>query len=367
MNIAIMGAGISGLTCAITLEKYGIHPTIFEKRGRVGDRFINGEIMMSMLSRPIYNHIGHLAEQYGIYLKPASNIQKLIIYSENEQATINGHIGFINYRGRHQKSYESQLAEQLESKIIFNSKKTYEELTQEYTHVILATGDAAYSTKLQDYHVDLTVTMKGATVEGEFERSTVVAWLNYDFAPLGYSYLIPYSKTEANIVIAFPDYPTNQTKDLNHLWQLFYNQVCQSLQQDLQITDQFEITRYIIGHAQYPRIGNTFFVGNCFGSIMPFLGFGQFAALLTGIYAAKDLCGMGNYENLLNHIQESYQSSLTLRRLMEQLDNSKLDFLVRRLNGTLGQQLFVKSRGNPLRLFSHLINPWISLTSTTKN
>lgn len=367
MNIAIMGAGISGLTCAITLEKYGIRPTIFEKRDQIGDSFINGEIMMSMLSRPIYNHIGHLAEQYGIYLKPASNIQKLIIYSKNEQATINGHIGFINYRGRHQRSYENQLAEQLNNKIIFNSQMTYEQLTQKYTHVILATGDADYSTKLQDYHVDLTVTLKGATVEGKFERSTVIAWLNYDFAPLGYSYLIPYSKTEANIVIAYPDYPTNQTKDLDHLWQLFYNQVCQNLQQDLHITDQFEITRYIIGHAQYPRIGNTLFVGNCFGSIMPFLGFGQFAALLTGIYAAKDLCGLGNYENLLTHIQNSYQSSLVLRRMMEQLDNSKLDFLVRRLKGTLGQKLFVKSPGNPLRLLSFLMSPLVSLTSKSKN
>jgi phytoene dehydrogenase-like protein len=30
MNDVIMGAGLSGLSCAITLEKYGIKPSIFE-------------------------------------------------------------------------------------------------------------------------------------------------------------------------------------------------------------------------------------------------------------------------------------------------------------------------------------------------
>jgi flavin-dependent dehydrogenase len=42
MEVAIKGAGMSGLSCAITLEKHGIKPTIFEKRNRVGDRFVNG-------------------------------------------------------------------------------------------------------------------------------------------------------------------------------------------------------------------------------------------------------------------------------------------------------------------------------------
>ena len=62
MKVAIMGAGISGLSCAIILERNGIEPTIFEKRGRVGDRFINSEAMFDILNRPIkdclsYNEI----------------------------------------------------------------------------------------------------------------------------------------------------------------------------------------------------------------------------------------------------------------------------------------------------------------------
>lgn len=49
MEVAIMGAGMSGLCCAITLERYGITPTIFEKRSRVGDRFINAEAKLKLI------------------------------------------------------------------------------------------------------------------------------------------------------------------------------------------------------------------------------------------------------------------------------------------------------------------------------
>ncbi|MGE5454026.1 MAG: NAD(P)-binding protein, partial [Methylocystaceae bacterium] len=33
-----MGAGLSGLCCAITLKKQGLDPVVFEKRNQVGDR-----------------------------------------------------------------------------------------------------------------------------------------------------------------------------------------------------------------------------------------------------------------------------------------------------------------------------------------
>lgn len=356
VKVAIMGAGLSGLACAITLERNGINPTIYEKRRQVGDRFVNCEILMSVLTKPIHDSIAYFSEKHGIYLQPTGNIRQLVIHSENRQAHIRGHLGFTNTRGRHDNSFERQLAKQVKSKIIFNSKHSYEHLLQDFTHVVMATGDAAYAARVQDFREDLTVTLRGAIVSGNFDRYTVRAWLNNKFAPKGYGYLIPISDKEANIVIAYPDYPENQALDTHALWERFYRNVCEICDQKLRITDNFEVSKYIIGICKYPRIGNTFFTGNNFGSIMPFLGFGQFASLYTGIQAAKDICGMGNYEECIKPIKESYQLSIALRKSMEKLNNSGFDFIVERLNGSLGNRIFNSNR-NILKMAGYLLKP----------
>ena len=359
MKVAIMGAGLAGLACAITLEQHGIEPTVFEKRDRVGDRFINGEILLSILERPIYDSIAYLGEKHGIFLHPISNISKLILYSEKEEAHINGFLGFSNLRGRHKDSFENQLVKQVKGEIIYNSTYTYDQLMKEFTHVIMATGDAKYAIELGNYRKDFTVTLKGVTVEGDFLPNTVAAWLNNDYAPRGYGYLIPFSKKEAHLVIAYPEYPENREKDPQELWEKFYQGACMKLEQNLKITDNFEVSNYIIGICKEGRIGNTFFTGNCFGSIMPFLGFGQLWAILTGIYAAQDLCGIGSYEEKIAPFMKSYENSLALRRGMEKLDNRKFDLMVKALSGTLGEKLFNSGHHDPLKVVNYLIRPFL--------
>jgi flavin-dependent dehydrogenase len=355
IKIAIMGAGLSGLSCAITLEQNGIYPVIFEKRRTVGDRFVNGEILLSLLNRPVYDSIAYFSDEHGIFLHPSGNIKSLVLRSENSQAVIEGQLGFSNIRGRHKNSFENQLARQVKSKIIYKSKYTYEQLLKEFTHVVLATGDAAYAIRIQNYRTDLTAKLRGATVEGSFDRYEVRAWMDNRFAPQGYGYLIPFTEKEAHIVIAYPEYPENKTQDTETLWGNFFDRVCEDLGQSLKVTDNFEITGYIIGICQYPRIGNTFFTGNCFGSIMPFLGFGQFSAILTGIYAAQDLCGLGDYEKLTMPLRESYENSLTLRRSLEKLGNTQLDLLVQKLNGSFGNRLFNSKHFDPLKISGRLL------------
>ncbi len=343
MKAAIMGAGISGLACAITLEKLGVQPVIFENRSRAGDRFVNGEILLSALNRPVNDCIAYFSEEFQIYLKPVGNIRKVVVYSENERAVIEGHLGFSNIRGRNPNSFESQLGQQVTSEIHYNSSHTYEQLLQEYTHVVLATGDAAYAARIQNFQEDLTVTLKGATVEGDFNLFTVYAWLDYRLTPKGYGWLIPISEKEASVVIGYPDYPENREPSPEVLWERFYERVRRDLGQDLKIVDRFEVNRYIFGLSERPRVGNTFFVGNCFGSIMPFLGFGQFPALLTGIYAAYDLCGKGHYEELTRPLRKSYYKGLSLRRALEKMDNPKLDIMVKGMDTHWGGKVLNSS------------------------
>ncbi|MPQ34189.1 NAD(P)/FAD-dependent oxidoreductase [Clostridium estertheticum] len=335
MEVAIMGAGISGLTCAITLEKNGITPTIFEKRSSVGDRFVNAEAMFSILNRPARDWIPYISENYDINLEPIDDVDKLFIHSKNEIGTINGKIGYTNVRGRHENSYESQLENQVKSKINFNSTYEYAELCKNFEHVVLATGDGDYASHLGNYNCNLTCTIKGATVQGNFVTSNPHVWFNYEILPKGYGWLIPFSEKEANLVIAYPDYPDNIRLDLNDIWEKFNNLACKSLDQNLKITDNFEVTRYMLGICNKAKIDNTYFVGNCFGAISPGLGFGQYISILTGVYSAFGICGLESYDKLAKPLFENYNHSLVFRRFMESLTDEQMDFQIKNLDNKI--------------------------------
>ncbi|MCX7771822.1 MAG: NAD(P)/FAD-dependent oxidoreductase [Clostridia bacterium] len=358
MRIAIMGAGLSGLACAITLERHGIQPTIFEKRSQVGDRFINSEALLSILNRPVNDSLAYLADRYGIFLKPTANIKEMSFYSESSKAVLTGQLGFNNIRGRHKDSFEAQLKEQVKSQIIFNSGHSYEDLLKEFTHVVLATGDGEYAKRIQQYREDVTFSLKGAIVKGFFSRFTTSAWLDNRFAPGGYAYLIPMSETEANMVITYPDTRTNQKKDIEALWSVFWEKASKDYDQCFELVDQFQIRRYIAGICQKARIGNTFFVGNNFGSIMPFLGFGQFVAILTGIYAALDLCGEGSYEKLTQPLRKAYHNSLVLRRFIQDFSNKRWDFVVKTMNSPFVNKVFDTPTIDPFKTLSYLVRPF---------
>lgn len=152
--------------------------------------------------------------------------------------------------------------------------------------------------------MDLTITLRGATVE-------------------------------ANLVIAYPNYPDNIKLDINTMWERFYNLACKDLDQKFRITDKFEITKYMMGICNVPKIDNTYFVGNCFGALSPGLGFGQFASILTGIYSAYDICGIGKYEELVKPLFKNYNRSLALRRFLENLNDNDLDFVIKNLDNKL--------------------------------
>src|SRR5680860_89179 len=119
--------------------------------------------------------------------------------------------------------------------------------------------------------------------------------------------------------------------------------VRKDLDKDLKIIDQFEVNKYIMGLCRYPRLGNTFFAGNCFGVMMPAFGFGQFPSILTGMYVAHDLCGIGNYEELVKPLRKSYHNALVIRQAMEHLDNHKLDLLVTLLNNKFSNHVLTNT------------------------
>lgn len=320
------------MSCAITLEKHSITPAIFEKRSCVGDRFVNAESMFHILNRPIRNCLPYLREKFEIDLNPVTEVHKIAIHSKHETGYISGNIGYLNVRGRQEDSYEVQLRKQITSPIEYNSTHEYEELCKNFDAVVLATGDSDYASHLGNYRTDISCTIRGATIEGNFQADMPHVWFNYDILPKGYGWVIPYSDKEANIVMLYPDYPSNTKLDINEMWDQFYDIVTNDLGQDFNITDKFEVTRYMVGICNTPKLENTYFVGNCFGAISPGLGFGQFNSILTGAFSAYDICGIGDYKELAKPLRANYENSLIFRRFLEKLQNDDFDFAVKNMN-----------------------------------
>jgi hypothetical protein len=71
-----------------------------------------------------------------------------------------------------------------------------------------------------------------------------------------------------------------------------------------------------------------------------------------GVYAAYDLCGIGNYEELMESLRQSYEDSLILRRSMEQLSDHFID---------TGEKLYQTKTINPLKVASYLLRPYIKM------
>ncbi|TDL31014.1 FAD-dependent oxidoreductase [Jeotgalibacillus sp. S-D1] len=357
MKIAIMGAGLAGLSCAITLEKHGYQADIFERRGMVGDRFVVAEAMFSMFHTPFNDAVKYLSEDHDIHLKPNSNIQKVHLYSKNETSFLDGHLGFTNMRGKHPQSYEKQLAEQLKGDIQYNNYVTYDDISKEYTHVVLATGDAMDTEKLQPYDVAFKASFKGAIVKGTFSKKEAHVFFNNDFAPKGMAYLIAHSNEEASLVLVYPQYPENEALDKEILWGKCVAECCERLGQKITIVNEWTLENYRIGKTEVPRIGNTFFVGNCWGAITPVFGFGQFESMLTGIYAAHDIIGIGDYEKLVKPLYQGYHDSLSLRRAIEKLDNKQLDRLTRAVNNSLVETIITNKKLSIMKVLGRLVHP----------
>ncbi|MFC7322566.1 NAD(P)-binding protein [Halobacillus campisalis] len=358
MNIAIMGAGLSGLACALTLEKYGYEADIFERRGMVGDRFVIAEAMFSMFHTPYDDAIKFLSETHDIHLKPSSNIQKIYVHSEKETSYVEGHLGFVNMRGKHSESFEKQMAVQLKGNIKFNQEVTYDEISKEYTHVVMSTGDALDTKKLQTYDTAFKASFKGAVVKGDFNQTEAHSFFNYEYAPKGMGYILSHSDREASIVLVYPQYSENKDLDKEQLWQKFLADCTKRLDQEFTLVNEYSLEDYRIGKTETPRIGNTFFVGNCWGSITPVFGFGQFESILTGIYAAHDIVGIGNYEKLVQPLYQSYHDSLTLRRMMEKFDNKQLDRITKALDNKLVEELITNKNINALKILSKIVHPF---------
>ncbi len=321
MKVAIVGAGLSGLSCAHELERHGISPDIFEIRSKSGELFPHVSAMMELFIRPEGDPVRYLEREFNIKLNPLAKMNKVKMCMPGITREVKGNLGHFFLRGHQQGSVETQLSSMVKSKVHYNVKADYEELSREYDYVVVCTGNYHEAKTLGLWDDLFHSVLRGAVVLGEFDVNTLIMWFNKKYNDTGYAYLTPFSSDMASIVLIVRNIGPEEMDDY---WHMFWEN--ENFDKHFKIIESFTL-EHTAGLVCPHQLNNILLAGNAGGFLEPFLGFGQIAAIRTGVYAAQAIAQGKDYEKLVEPINVDISWSTLIREYMNISGNPLINWV----------------------------------------
>lgn len=322
MKVAIIGAGISGLACAIELEKNGIKPDIFEKRYTAGELFDHCTVMLEIITRPVKDPVVYLYNNFGIEIKPVQTVNTVYMHGPKVDSTLKrNYMGYFFVRGQDKDSVENQLYRQIKTPVRFDAEADYREIMNEYDYVVIATGENSVVKSLGCWQDLVRTWVYGSEVVGKFDPTCLHMWMDTRYSKSGYAYLVPFNSKRATLSLIIP-YITEEETD--YYWARFWEIV----NPPCSVVKTFKL-EHISGFVKPTVYKNLLFTGNAAGAIEPFLGFGQYFALVSGVLAARAIYKGEDYEKSIKKYVDKNMELLELRKALDRLGNSDFDTLIR--------------------------------------
>lgn len=321
MKVAIIGAGVSGLSCAYELERLGIKPTIYEKNDYIGEMHPHVAAILSILHRPIKDSLLYFKSNFGLNITPLNTVNNLLHHSQNKTTTIKGNFGYFFQRDKENNSLKKQLYSHLKNpRIVFNKIADYKELLKQYDYVVVGSGNSNFTKEKGCWYNWITTYVKGATILGDFDPNTLIMWLNKEYCNNGYAYLTPFSSRKASLILVVTGIAENQVK---FYWDKFLNY------ENLKwvIVEEFTL-KHNTGYTFPKKIDDLYFVGNAGGGIDPFLGFGTMNSLVSGIMAARSIVKGYDYDKLIKSVNNLNLNMYEFRKKFNELNNKDHDKIV---------------------------------------
>jgi len=320
LKVAIIGAGPSGLACAHELERHGITPDIFEEQPRCGELFTHCAAILQIMHRPIKDQIKDLYENYHIAVKPLNTVKKITMHAPKASGSVYGNLGYFFTQGQAKDTTVNQLLAQVKTPVRFNFRADYSRLAREYDYVIIADGHYGITKVLGCWEDVLKSWVMGATVLGSFDPSAMQMWLNTEYAGSGYGYLTPFNHKSASLILVVSG---AKKENIGDYWKKFW----QSEKFTYRVTSLWDL-EHTSGFVYPHQVDNILFVGIAGGFLEPFLGFGLYEGIKSGVLAARSIVEGRNYEEYLEQLKENNRHSVTLRKALNRYTNKDFDHLV---------------------------------------
>ncbi len=317
MKIAIIGAGISGLSCAYELSRLGLSPVIFEKTRQLGDKPGNLVAILRLFQNTLSSPMDHILKHYGLNISPLHPLKEMVVNTPNRTIRTKANHGYVFAKGLQEYSLEHQIASHAELKIIFESCVDIRTVKNEFDYVVVATGNGDIARELGIWNTSFRSGVRIATVSGNFQANTMTMWLNKKYSRNGYGYLIPKNPREAELALAVSDVDKN---DVDFYWKIFLKEEKLNYKM-LKIND----INHQLGYPDFVKYDNLYFAGNSGGMMDNFLGFGVIRSIKSGILAARAIAGNLDYAGLLKPYIKEVNQLNAYREMINVLTNRDYD------------------------------------------
>lgn len=324
MKIAIIGAGISGLACALECEKLGVIADIYERDYSVGWPWLSVNFWPNVILRNMGDPIDYIKKNYDIEMTPINECKTIILKSPEQEVKIQGKMGYFIAIGKGDESRENQLLRKLKkgTAIHYNSLTDYKELSLKYDYVVVATGRDSEARELQVWEDKGIIRIFGGVALGTFHDETAMFYLNTEYAGAGFARINPFSPTEA-IVGLYDD--SHGEFDTDKLFAKFlkYEKL-----DNLEFLYKLAPPPFTTGRVKKFRVGNILLVGRSAGLTDRLIGVGGPEAIMSGVLAARAMIRNEDYDEMVKPLQKHIENISAFRKVIEKFENKDFDKLL---------------------------------------